>query len=196
MTEVQTAHTADLDAATLRAARALLDAAFEGEMTDDDWEHTRGGMHALAWEGHELVGHAAVVQRRLLHGGRALRTGYVEGVGVSASRRGRGYGAAGRLRETGAMTDSSWERRMAELWASIDEHAPADFLARVQALAAARPPEDAIALFELASANDSTGHPREATPLYQRALAAGLTGEHRRRATIRYANDLVAGGAA
>jgi aminoglycoside 2'-N-acetyltransferase I len=35
-----------------------------------------------------------VVQRRLLHGGRALRSGYVEGVGVRADRRRRGYGAA------------------------------------------------------------------------------------------------------
>ena len=94
MPELRTAHTADLDRATLDAARALLDAVFEGEMTDDDWEHALGGLHALVWEGHELVGHASVIQRRLLHRGRALRTGYVEGVGVRADRRGRGHGAA------------------------------------------------------------------------------------------------------
>jgi aminoglycoside 2'-N-acetyltransferase I len=35
-----------------------------------------------------------VVQRRLLHGGRALRTGYVEGVGVRADRRRRGHAGA------------------------------------------------------------------------------------------------------
>ena len=34
------------------------------------------------------------MQRRLLHGGRALRTGYVEGVAVSADHRRRGHGAA------------------------------------------------------------------------------------------------------
>jgi aminoglycoside 2'-N-acetyltransferase I len=93
MTEVRTAHTADLDAATLRAARALLYNVFD-DMTDDDWEHALGGVHALVWEGAELIGHASVIQRRLLHGGRALRTGYVEGVGVRADRRGRGHGAA------------------------------------------------------------------------------------------------------
>jgi aminoglycoside 2'-N-acetyltransferase I len=92
--EVRTAHTADLDAATLRAARVLLDAVFRGEFSDHDWEHSLGGVHALAWEDGELVGHASVVQRRLLHGGRALRAGYVEGVGVSERRRGRGHGAA------------------------------------------------------------------------------------------------------
>jgi aminoglycoside 2'-N-acetyltransferase I len=94
MTEVRTAHTADLDAATLEAARALLDAVFEGELTDHDWEHSLGGVHALVWEGAELIGHASLIQRRLLHRGRALRTGYVEGVGVRADRRGRGHGAA------------------------------------------------------------------------------------------------------
>ncbi len=91
---VQLAHTSALDAATLRGARALLDEVFAGEMTDPDWEHALGGMHALAWEADELVGHASVVQRRLLHRGRALRTGYVEGVAVRADRRRRGYAGA------------------------------------------------------------------------------------------------------
>jgi aminoglycoside 2'-N-acetyltransferase I len=92
--DVSTAHTSDLDEATLKAARELLDRAFEGDMSDDDWEHALGGVHALVWEGDELVGHASVVQRRLLHRGRALRTGYVEGVGVRADRRRRGHGGA------------------------------------------------------------------------------------------------------
>jgi aminoglycoside 2'-N-acetyltransferase I len=91
---IRTAHTAEVDADTLRAARALLDAVFEGDMTDHDWEHSLGGVHALAWDGDELVGHASVVQRRLLHGGRALRAGYIEGVGVRADQRRRGHGAA------------------------------------------------------------------------------------------------------
>jgi aminoglycoside 2'-N-acetyltransferase I len=94
MAEVRTAHTAELDAATLAAARTLLADAFEGNMSDQDWEHALGGVHALVWEGSELIGHASVVQRRLLHGGRALRAGYVEGVGVRADRRRRGHGGA------------------------------------------------------------------------------------------------------
>ncbi len=94
MTELQIAHTAELDQSTLTAARALLDDVFAGELTDHDWEHALGGMHALIWEQDELIGHASVVQRRLLHAGRALRAGYVEGVGVRADRRGRGHAAA------------------------------------------------------------------------------------------------------
>jgi aminoglycoside 2'-N-acetyltransferase I len=94
MTDIRTAHTADLDAETLRAARVLLDDAFEGELDDDDWEHALGGIHALVFEGDEPVAHGSVIQRRLLHGGRALRAGYVEGVAVRADRRRRGHGAA------------------------------------------------------------------------------------------------------
>ncbi|MBV8989512.1 MAG: GNAT family N-acetyltransferase [Solirubrobacterales bacterium] len=94
MIEIRAAHTADLDAATLRAARALLDAVFEDRMTDDDWDHALGGIHALVWEEGQLIGHASVVQRRLLHNGRALRAGYVEAVAVRGDRRRRGYGAA------------------------------------------------------------------------------------------------------
>lgn len=94
MADVRTVHTAELDDTTLRAARALLDEVFAGDMTDHDWEHALGGVHALAWDGAELIGHASVIQRRLLHDGRALRAGYVEGVGVRADKRRRGHGAA------------------------------------------------------------------------------------------------------
>jgi aminoglycoside 2'-N-acetyltransferase I len=91
--DVRTAHTSELDRATLAAARALLVDAFDGGFSDRDWDHTLGGVHALVWEGRDLVGHGSVVQRTLLHHGGAFRTGYVEGVAVRADRRGRDYGA-------------------------------------------------------------------------------------------------------
>jgi aminoglycoside 2'-N-acetyltransferase I len=91
--ELRTAHTADLDAGTRSAIRALMDAAFGG-VSDDTFENVLGGVHALLVEDGELVGHASVVQRRMLHGGRALRTGYIEGVAVREDRRRRGHGAA------------------------------------------------------------------------------------------------------
>ena len=91
---VELLHTADLPRSTRLAARVLLDDVFADEMTDEDWDHCLGGLHALAWEGDALVGHAAVVQRQLGHAGRAWRTGYVEGVAVRADRRRRGYGSA------------------------------------------------------------------------------------------------------
>jgi len=87
-------HTADLDNEAREHARALLDAAFDGEFSDDDWEHTLGGMHALIWHHGALIAHAAVVQRRLLHRGVALRCGYVEAVAVHPDWRDQGLGAA------------------------------------------------------------------------------------------------------
>ena len=35
-------------------------------MTDDDWEHALGGMHAVGWHDTTLVGHASLIQRRLV----------------------------------------------------------------------------------------------------------------------------------
>src|ERR1700746_3600127 len=93
--DVRIAHTADLDSADIKAARALLDDVFTGEMTDGDWEHALGGIHALIWEGPALIGHASLIQRRLLHHGRALRAGYVEAVAVRADRQ--------RLRHRGGL---------------------------------------------------------------------------------------------
>ena len=92
--DLRTAHTADLDPADLKAARALLDEVFNGEVTESDWEHALGGMHALVWDGPTLIGHGSVIQRHLLHRGRALRAGYVEAVAVRADRQGEGHGAA------------------------------------------------------------------------------------------------------
>jgi aminoglycoside 2'-N-acetyltransferase I len=88
---LQVAHTSELTADALRAARALLDEVFGEEMTDHDWEHALGGLHAIVWENGRVIGHASVIQRRLLHVGRALRAGYVEGVAVHAERRRRGH---------------------------------------------------------------------------------------------------------
>src|SRR5262245_52211767 len=92
MTQLRTAHTADLDDRTLEAARLLMFDVFD-DMTDDDWEHALGGVHAVVLDGVEVVGHASVIQRRLIHGGAALRAGYVEAVAVRMDRRGHGHGA-------------------------------------------------------------------------------------------------------
>jgi Tetratrico peptide repeat len=85
---------------------------------------------------------------------------------------------------------ATWEQRNADLWAAIDDLDPTEFLAAAEALVAERPAGDAIATFELASANDSTGHPEAAAPLYREALATGLQGLRRRRAVIQLASTL------
>jgi aminoglycoside 2'-N-acetyltransferase I len=96
-TQVHTArlvHTADLDAETRQGVCQMVTAAFAGDFTDNDWEHTLGGMHALIWDHGAIIGHAAVVQRRLLYRGNALRCGYVEGVAVREDLRGQGLAHA------------------------------------------------------------------------------------------------------
>ena len=86
-------HTGQLPAPLLRSARLLLELAFD-EFDDADWSNTLGGMHALTFDGDELVGHASLVQRRMLHGGRVLNTAYVEGVAVHPAYRRRGLASA------------------------------------------------------------------------------------------------------
>ncbi|TDO10221.1 aminoglycoside 2'-N-acetyltransferase I [Mycobacterium sp. BK086] len=89
-------HTSDLDTETRQNARQMVTEAFVEwtEFTDSDWEHTLGGMHAVIAHRGVLVAHAAVVQRRLLYDGRALRCGYVEGVAVHEDWRGQGLAHA------------------------------------------------------------------------------------------------------
>ncbi|MFE0137545.1 GNAT family N-acetyltransferase [Streptomyces sp. NPDC059037] len=93
VTTLRTAHTSDLPAAELRAARALLDEAFDGDFSDQDWDHGLGGVHALVHdETGALLAHGSVVQRRILHNGRSLRIGYVEAVAVRPSMQRQGLG--------------------------------------------------------------------------------------------------------
>jgi hypothetical protein len=84
----------------------------------------------------------------------------------------------------------AWEQRLAALWATLDDSDNPDFVVKMEALAAERPAGDAIGLFERAAANDSTGRPHYAVPLYRQALAAGLPGDRRRRAVIQLASSL------
>ena len=83
-----------------------------------------------------------------------------------------------------------WERRVAHLKATMDEREPDAFLAEMRGLCATRPPEDALAAYELGSAHDSIGRTAEAVPLYRAALAAGLDASRRRQAVIQLASSL------
>jgi aminoglycoside 2'-N-acetyltransferase I len=96
-TQVHTArlvHTADLESEARQRAYEMVNDAFAGEWTDTDWDHTLGGMHALIWHRGSIIAHGAVVQRRLLYRGAALRCGYVEAVAVREDWRGQGLAIA------------------------------------------------------------------------------------------------------
>jgi len=114
--------------------------AFGGEFSDADWEHALGGMHALICHHTALIAHAAVVQRRLLYRGTALRCGYVEGVAVREDWRGQGL--AGALMDAveqvlrgayqiGALSVSAAGRHMYTSRGWLPWHGPTSVLAPV-----------------------------------------------------------------
>lgn len=94
------------------------------------------------------------------------------------------------LNHSVSHTEADWEDRLAALWSAIDRYEPGWFTAQIELLAAELPSGSAIGFFERASAQDSTGHPDRAVPLYRAALEAGLSGLRRRRATIQLASSL------
>jgi len=83
-----------------------------------------------------------------------------------------------------------WEARVDNFWANANQLAPEDLRTQMDILAAELPEGHPIAAFERGSAFDSTGHSDKAVPLYQQALADGLDGLRRRRATIQLASSL------
>jgi aminoglycoside 2'-N-acetyltransferase I len=74
--------------------RRLLDDAFAGDFSDDDWQHTLGGWHVIAFDdGDAAVSHAAVVARTIGVGDHTFRAGYVEGVATRPDRQRQGIGS-------------------------------------------------------------------------------------------------------
>jgi tetratricopeptide (TPR) repeat protein len=88
------------------------------------------------------------------------------------------------------MTSDDWEARVQALWARLDDMDRDAFVAAMRALAAERGEDDPVALFEVGGAHDSTGYTEAAVGYYERAIAAGLTGERRRRVSIQMASSL------
>lgn len=85
--------TDELSSADRQAIRRLLDAAFDGDFSDQDWAHALGGWHVLSREGGDLRAHASVVARRIDVGARRFRAGYVEAVAVAPGRQRQGHGS-------------------------------------------------------------------------------------------------------
>lgn len=88
----------------LSQLRRLLDDAFEGSFSDDDWSHILGGRHVVA-RGDAILGHAAVIERTLQVGQQTYRAGYVEGVVTTPSRQGEGIGTIAMRRVDQVLRD-------------------------------------------------------------------------------------------
>ena len=107
----------ELDPRDRTAIRALLDTAFAGDFSDDDWAHALGGTHAIVEDDGAVVAHASVVPRVLDIGTHRVRAGYIEAVGVLPTRHGTGLGTAvmralaeviAREFELGALSTGEW----------------------------------------------------------------------------------------
>ncbi len=86
--------------------------------------------------------------------------------------------------------DESWSERIDRFWSSADHSRPELTLAAMKQLVDERPEDDPDAVYEWASAHDFLGRESDAIPLYQKALADGLSGDKRPQAIIQLASSL------
>ncbi|WP_228408723.1 tetratricopeptide repeat protein [Chryseobacterium sp. JV274] len=86
--------------------------------------------------------------------------------------------------------DENWEAQLQSIWLKLGTISSEEFILQIKNHVELLTDSQAIADFERACAFDSTGHEKEAEPLYRSALDKGLTGLRRRRARIQLASTL------
>ncbi len=94
MIELHTGTTKDMPPSLLRNVRALLDTAFEGDFSEEDWDHATGGVHVWQTGSSGVISHGSLVARTLVCSGAALQVGFVEAMATEASHQRQGHGAA------------------------------------------------------------------------------------------------------
>jgi aminoglycoside 2'-N-acetyltransferase I len=105
--QVEVVQTRDLPRRRLGELRQLLLSAFEGEFSDEDWNHSVGGWHVIVTDD-LLVAHAAVVARSIEIGTLPVRAGYVEAVATTPTRQREGLGSFV-MQRTGQLLRSEFE---------------------------------------------------------------------------------------
>jgi aminoglycoside 2'-N-acetyltransferase I len=96
-----------------------MDVAFEGDFSEEDWEHAQGGDHVLVLDDDgSLLAHGSVVPRRLEVDGRPFRTGYVEAVATEPDRQRQGHGTRA-MRAVEAIVREGYE--LGALGAAVPE---------------------------------------------------------------------------
>lgn len=86
--------------------------------------------------------------------------------------------------------NENWEILLQSIWLKLGTISNEKFIQQIKNHVDLLSDSQAIADFERACAFDSTGHEKEAEPLYRSALDKGLTGLRRRRARIQLASTL------
>ncbi len=85
--------------------------------------------------------------------------------------------------------DQTWEAQIDAVWKRTDL-SDIELRGAIERVAAVCPYSDGTADFERAGSWDSTGEPEAAIALYEKALAAGLDPDRRRRCAIQLASSL------
>jgi tetratricopeptide (TPR) repeat protein len=86
--------------------------------------------------------------------------------------------------------EPDWQTRVDAVWADAANLTDDELVSRIDALAAERGPNDAVALAERGGARDSAGLEEEAVPFYRAALAAGLDDARRGQVVIQLASTV------
>lgn len=71
--------------------RKILNEAFEDDFSEEDWQHTYGGVRFLGHLDGHLISHGAVVPRKMQVDGASMLVGYVEGIAVSPGFQRKGF---------------------------------------------------------------------------------------------------------
>ena len=90
MAQFRVAVSAAVPPPLLQNFRAMLDIAFDGEFSDDDWAHALGGTHVWVDGPNGAVSHGALVERTLVCSCQVVRAGYVEAIATAPAYRRRG----------------------------------------------------------------------------------------------------------
>lgn len=92
MVTLHSASTGAVVSSVLHDFRTLLDMAFKGDFSDEDWNHAVGGVHVWLTGSRGVISHASLVERTLVCAGQTLHVGYVEAVATAAAHRRHGHG--------------------------------------------------------------------------------------------------------
>ncbi|HYA44982.1 MAG TPA: GNAT family N-acetyltransferase [Acidimicrobiales bacterium] len=91
---IEVVMTDELSAEAMQELRRLFFSAFDDGFDELDWAHGLGGHHVVVRDRTTgvIVGHASVVPREVLVGGKQIHTGYVEAVSTLPTRQRQGIG--------------------------------------------------------------------------------------------------------
>jgi aminoglycoside 2'-N-acetyltransferase I len=72
--------------------KSMLHRAYEGDFSEEDWEHTLGGVRYLGWIGDSLIANGSICSRTIWLNDIEIYVGYIEAIAVEPKFWSKGYG--------------------------------------------------------------------------------------------------------